>query len=112
MLSSSWKPTDIVTIKPKNEEKWGLIRLIKPDTLVVTQETYSQEQLEQLSKLCGQVICLEPQATTSTSAEIRKLSVGWAEKIIEPIEKICEENGASEDLIKKIGEYLLRHRNG
>lgn len=111
-MIASMKPTDIVTIKPKSEEKWGLIKLIKPDTLVVTQETYSPEQLEQLSQLCGQVICLEPQATTSTSAEIRRLRVGWVDKIIKPIEEICIENNASEELIRKLGDFLLRHKNG
>lgn len=111
-MIASLKPTDIVTIKPSHEEKWGLIKLIKPDTLVVTKETYNPEQLEQLSKLCGQVICLEPQATTSTSAQIRKLNVEWGKNIIKPIDEICKENNVDEEVRRKIGEFLLGHKNG
>lgn len=112
LMIASLRSTDIITIKNANEAKWGLIKTIRPDTLVVTEETYNEEQLKQLSEFCGRVVCLEPQATTSTSAEIRKLRVGWADKIINPIEEICRENGASDELIHKLGKFLLDHKNG
>jgi D-beta-D-heptose 7-phosphate kinase/D-beta-D-heptose 1-phosphate adenosyltransferase len=112
LMIASLRSTDIVTIKSANEPNWELIRAVTPDTLIVTEETYNKEQLEQLSKICGKVICLAPQATTSTSAKIRQLQVNWTNKIINPIEEICLNNGASEQLIKKLKKFLVENKNG
>ena len=40
---------DHVVIKPLQAEKWSLIKLVRPDVLIVTEEAYTSEQLEQLS---------------------------------------------------------------
>lgn len=112
IMIASLRSADIVTIKGANEPKWELIKKVCPDTLIVTQETYTDEQLQELCEYCGQIVSLEPQATTSTSAKIRKLRLDWANKIIQPIEEMCAEHGASEELIQKIGKFLLDHKNG
>lgn len=112
LMIASLRSTDLITVKSVDEEKWGLIKTVRPDTLIVTDKTYNDEQLLELSNYCGQVVSLEPQATTSTSAEIRKLRVGWVDKIINPINEICIENNADTELIKKIGKFLLDHKNG
>lgn len=110
-ILSHLRSVDIITVKPANEEKWALIKLVRPDTLIVTDETYSDEKLKELMTLCGQVISLEPQATTSTTAQIRRLQIGWTGKIIEPIERLLEEHGADEELKRKIGKILLGYKN-
>src|SRR6266404_853491 len=72
---------DVVTLKPAGSKKWELIKLIRPDVLIATQETYTPEQIKALAEYCGEVIVLEPQATTSTTAKLRRLNIGFANKM-------------------------------
>src|SRR3989344_3379019 len=67
---------DIVTLKRLDDPKWALIKLIRPDTLIATKETYTKEQVKQLKKYCGEIVILEPQATTSTTAKLRRVNIG------------------------------------
>jgi rfaE bifunctional protein nucleotidyltransferase chain/domain len=67
---------DLVIIKGEVLEKWALIKAVQPDILVVTEETYTKEEIEQLENgFCKRVVVLPPQAETSTTAKIRKLLV-------------------------------------
>lgn len=107
-LLAHLRPVDFVTIKHPDEPKWELIKQIAPDTLIVTEETYSEDSLLELTNHCGKVICLEPQATTSTSAKVRLVEIGWGAQIREPIEKLLHENDVPEEVIRKVGKYLIR----
>ena len=40
-----------------------------------------EKKLKALKKYCGKVLVLEPMATTSTSAKIRRLQIGTAKKL-------------------------------
>src|SRR3990167_8930953 len=81
-LSSSGKAlTDYKKIKDLKDPKWSLIKAICPDVLIATKETYKKNQLKELKKYCGKVHVLEPMATTSTSAKIRRLQIGTAKKL-------------------------------
>ena len=75
------RPVDIVVLKPMNSPKWNLIKTVKPDTLIATKETYNRKQLKDLKEFCGEVIVLDPMATTSTSAKIRKLQISTAKSL-------------------------------
>lgn len=75
------RAVDLVVLKSLDAPKWELIKLIKPDVLVATKETYSDAQLKELNEWCGKVVVLEPMATTSTSAKLRLLQMGAAKKI-------------------------------
>lgn len=103
------RSVDLITLKYPNEPKWSLIKRIAPDTLIVTDETYNDDTLMELSEYCGQVISLEPQATTSTSAKIRKLQVGWSNKITKPVEAVLDKHEASSELKKEILDILAGH---
>jgi rfaE bifunctional protein nucleotidyltransferase chain/domain len=76
---------DLVAIKEVDLPHWGLIKLIRPDVLVATKETYTAEEIKKLKKFCGKVVVLEAQATTSTSAKLRRLNIGLSNKIKEAI---------------------------
>ncbi|HPF30845.1 MAG TPA: adenylyltransferase/cytidyltransferase family protein [Candidatus Saccharibacteria bacterium] len=104
------RSVDLITLKYPDEPKWNLIKQIKPDTLIVTEETYDDDSLRELSNYCGQVICMEPQATTSTSAKIRKLQVGWSTKITKPVEDILKKHKVSKELTKEILDVLRSGR--
>ena len=75
------RPVDVVVLKELLHPKWHLIKTVRPDVLIATKETYNQKQLKELKKYCGEVIVLEPMATTSTSAKIRKLQIGTAKSL-------------------------------
>lgn len=71
---------DLAIIKEINDSKWKLIKTVRPDVLVISERNkYTPEEYEQLKEWCGQLIILESQATTSTTAKIRLLLVGVAQ---------------------------------
>lgn len=82
---------DLVTLKADNLPKWHLIKTLKPDVLVATQETYSDKQLKELKKYCGKLVVLEPQATTSTTAKLRRLNIGLSNKIRDAVTQSINE---------------------
>ena len=89
---------DIVTIKHHNAPKWALIKLVQPDVLIATKETYTEAQIKELHKYCKQVIVLDPQATTSTTAKLRRLNIGMSNKIKDAVTKSV--NDTFEQLMK------------
>ena len=101
------RSVDIITLKEPDEEKWELIKRVKPDTLIVTREMYDDKTLQELGEYCGRIVCLEPQATTSTSAKIRLLQVGWSKEIEEPVMQELDRHGASDELKRSIGGILV-----
>lgn len=80
---------DLVIIKKDTFPKWHIVKIIKPDILIVTErEKYKAEDLAHLETFCGMVQSLPPQAETSTTAKIRKLMLDKPEmrKLIEDVE--------------------------
>lgn len=93
------RSVDIVTLKQPASEKWSLIKAIRPDVLVATKETYSDEEIAELKELyCREVIIHEPMATTSTSARLRLVQIGLTTKLSKKI---------SEKLPQIINELLV-----
>ncbi|RKS71916.1 rfaE bifunctional protein nucleotidyltransferase chain/domain [Actinomadura pelletieri DSM 43383] len=67
----------LVTLKRETDPKWHLIKLVRPDILVATAETYTPEEIAELeSKYCGRVEVLERMSTVSTSARLRRIQLG------------------------------------
>lgn len=89
---------DFVTLKSKDLPKWQLIKTIRPDVLIATKETYSKDELEKLKKYCKEVVVLEPQATTSTTAKLRRLNIGLSKKIQQAVTESL--NKTFDELIK------------
>src|SRR3989344_5333908 len=67
------RTVDVVYLKQYKAPKWNLIKLVQPNVLVATRQTYSKSDLKALKQYCEKVVVLDPQATTSTSAKIRLL---------------------------------------
>jgi rfaE bifunctional protein nucleotidyltransferase chain/domain len=82
---------DIVTLKGHDAPKWALIKLVKPDVLIATKETYTPTQLKELKKYCKEIVVLDAQATTSTTAKIRRLNIGLSHKIKEAVTQSVNE---------------------
>lgn len=84
---------DIVTIREAKDEKEKLIHLIKPDVLIVSETTkdFTPEQKAEYKSVCGDVIILPAQATTSTTARIRNLTIEGANKLAGEITRLTSE---------------------
>lgn len=76
---------DFIYIKRTEGEKWGLIKMVKPDVLIAVEGTYQPEELEVIRTFCGEVKVLPRQAETSTSAKVRRLVVGGLEEFMRKI---------------------------
>ena len=106
-----------IVIKQLNEPKWGLIKELKPDVLIVIKENYTNEQLEQLKEFVGEVVVLPRQSRGSTSDVIRNVIISsnkstinnLEEKLNQSIEEFKKRNMKCLDMPKPIPaliEYL------
>lgn len=87
------RPVDIVTLRDIKDDIGDLIRLIKPDVYVASESTkdFTKKLLGAYMHDCGKIVVLPPQATTSTSARIRNLTIEGAENLAAEIQKITAE---------------------
>jgi rfaE bifunctional protein nucleotidyltransferase chain/domain len=70
----------LVTLKHLTDERWRLIKTVRPDVLVATEDTYRPSEITELEqKYCGRVEVLERMATVSTSARLRRIQLGVPE---------------------------------
>ncbi len=67
---------DVLVLKGVDDPPQHFIKNIRPDVLVVSKRNNRKEEdIEALREFCGEVLELESQAVTSTTAQIRKLLV-------------------------------------
>lgn len=91
----------LVTLKRADDARWALIDAVRPDVLVATAETYTAAEIAELeSKYCGHVEVLERMATVSTSARLRLLQLGLAERFYERVSQELP------DLFRKVIDEL------
>jgi rfaE bifunctional protein nucleotidyltransferase chain/domain len=70
----------LVTLKHLHHERWALIKAVRPDVLVATEDTYSPREIAELEESsCGRVEVLERMAIVSTSARLRRIQLGLPE---------------------------------
>ncbi len=72
---------DLIAMKSNENEKWAMIKIVRPAILIAVVGTYKPEELEQLDEFCGKVVVLDRQAETSTSAKIRKMILDGADRM-------------------------------
>lgn len=83
------RPVDIVTLQYELDQLYGLVC---PDVQIVSTSTKDlPPDLEKVKCHCGHLINLPPQAETSTSARIRKLSLDGATKVLLKAERALTE---------------------
>lgn len=79
-------------IKNANDEKWHLIKTVQPDVLIISERTgYSEEDLSALKEFCGDIVVLESQAETSTSAKLRKIQIALLTKVRGKVELLLKD---------------------
>jgi len=82
---------DVVTITREQGPQWKAMETIKPDALIISKRVKAtEEQKKKFKKYCGYIIELESQATTSTSAIVRKILVHNLNEIEEKAGELIE----------------------
>ena len=76
------RPVDLLFLKADDHERWGLIKAVRPDVLVLTADhSYTARDEEELAELCGELATIERQAAVTTSERIRQLYMHLGERL-------------------------------
>ncbi|TSC59740.1 MAG: rfaE bifunctional protein, domain II [Parcubacteria group bacterium LiPW_15] len=92
-MLSHLRHVDIVTIREAHQDIGDLIRLIRPDVLVTSSSTEDFKkdlQANKYAEYCERIVTLPPQATTTTSARIRNLTIEGAEKLANEVRRLTQ----------------------
>jgi rfaE bifunctional protein nucleotidyltransferase chain/domain len=83
LMLAHLRHVDALVLKGVDEQQHHLMKMVKPDILVISETTeHPPEVIEDMKKYCGRVELLEPQAETSTTAQIRRLLIEGIEKFV------------------------------
>ena len=81
-LLAHQRPVDLLYLKDEDEPRWGLIKAVSPDVLVLSEDNkYSAAEQEELREYCGHVEVLERQASVTTSERIRQMHMHMGEQL-------------------------------
>jgi D-glycero-beta-D-manno-heptose 1-phosphate adenylyltransferase len=82
-MLSHLRHVSILTQRDVDTEIGTLIRTVRPHVLVASESTkdFPPELVASYSEYCEEVVTLPPQATTSTTARIRMLSIDGADQL-------------------------------
>ena len=92
---------DVVTLREAQHDIGYLIELVQPDVLVASESTsdFKKDLVSgRYAGLCGKIVVLPPQATTTTTARIRNLTIDGAQKLADEVQKLTKE------FLRNIGE--------
>lgn len=83
---------DIVTVKEAHHGIGDIIEIVKPDVMVFSSSTkeVGQEDVENYRQHCGEIVVLPPQATTTTTARVRNLSIEGVEDLAKEVSALME----------------------
>ncbi|MFW5887746.1 MAG: adenylyltransferase/cytidyltransferase family protein, partial [Bacteriovoracia bacterium] len=92
-MISHLRYVDIITTRTDKEDIGDLIKMIKPDTLVVSKSTkdFTEEMKKDYKDFCGNIINLQPQSTSTTTGRVRQLTIEGAEKLGDRIKKLTDD---------------------
>ncbi len=81
-LLAHQRPVDLIFLKGEDEERWGLIKAVRPDVLVLTEDhSYSEEQQCELLEFVGRIEVVPRQASVTTSERIRQMYMHMGERL-------------------------------
>ncbi len=81
---------DIVTIREAHHGIGDLIKAIRPDVMVFSASTkdIAPGDVDEYKDCCGEIVVLPPQATTTTTARVRNLTIEGAEKLAREVNEL------------------------
>jgi rfaE bifunctional protein nucleotidyltransferase chain/domain len=75
-ILSHCRHADVITIKGVGDPKNHLIKIVSPHVLVVSESTkHAEGEVDEKSQYCGEIVLLQPQSETSTSAKLRLIQI-------------------------------------
>ena len=86
---------DLITLKSADAQQWELIGLVKPDILLITEETHDTEEALQkleefLTTFGGRYERVPPQAETSTTARLRRFVLEIKNKVKDRLQEVIQ----------------------
>ncbi|MES3005895.1 MAG: adenylyltransferase/cytidyltransferase family protein [Patescibacteria group bacterium] len=86
------RSVDIVTLRREPLEKNELVKIVSPDILIVSETTgdFAKKRLADCKNYVGEIVTLPAQATTSTTARIRNLTIEGAEDLANEVSKLTK----------------------
>lgn len=67
---------DVLVLKHPDDPPHHLMKSVRPDILLISETTkHGDEAIEDMKKYCGRIELLEPQAETSTTAQVRRMLI-------------------------------------
>lgn len=115
---SELKSVDYITMRDVGPDINALTKIIKPDVLIISNTTgdykdYENRMRTLVGEYCGDIVCLEPQAATSTTTRIRDLAlvggIEYLEKNLEFLYDFTKERGVS---LAELVENVHKNKNG
>jgi D-glycero-beta-D-manno-heptose 1-phosphate adenylyltransferase len=79
------RPVDIITLQYEADQ---LFRVVAHDVRIISESTKDLPNLEKIQEQCAYIVNLPPQAETSTTARIRRLSLDGAVNVVLKVEKV------------------------
>lgn len=77
LILAHMRHADVITLKHVDDGSNNLIKIVSPDILVVSKSTKHKDgEVDEKAKYCGEIVLLEPQSETSTSAKLRLIQIG------------------------------------
>ena len=81
-LLAHQRPVDLIFLKGDDEERWGLIKAVRPDVLVLTEDhSYSEDEQRELLDYVGRIEVVPRQASVTTSERIRQMYMHMGERL-------------------------------
>jgi rfaE bifunctional protein nucleotidyltransferase chain/domain len=81
-LLAHQRPVDMIYLKGDDEPRWGLIKAVEPDVLVITEDhSYSDAQQQELLEFVGRIEVVPRQASVTTSERIRQMYMHMGERL-------------------------------
>lgn len=75
-ILSHCRHADVITLKGVDDPKNHLIKIVSPHVLVVSESTqHGEGEVDEKAQYCEEIIVLEPQSETSTSAKLRLIQI-------------------------------------
>ncbi len=93
LMMAHLRHIDVVTLKDVGDRITKLQEIIKPNVLVFSRSTedVNENDVKEAKQWCDEVVFLEPQATTSTTARIRQLTIEGVENLAEEVNKLTRD---------------------
>lgn len=92
------RSVNIVTILRTQKDNDELVQKIKPHVIILSHSSakkdrsvYEEQMKEKYGPFCEEVVILEPQAETSTTARIRTMVIGGATKLVAIMKKCSDD---------------------